>query len=184
MNDCRACTVATEASALRSLGRHEEALEVAVDLLAEKMGCAHQPRSALAAAMASARACNRPDAAQDYHRRGLDMIGTNVDYTASLGRHLRHMAVSGMAPEALALLEKTLPHVYGDDGDLLQYHRGARLTVAALERAGLEPEAVERLRPDVEGRAEALAAAFDARNGTTYNAEDLAADDAELAGAQ
>ncbi len=199
LNDCSACDAASHASTLAQLGRYSEALAAAEGLTDGRSRCSSQPHYALGTALHSARAEGRWHDAARWHRRGLDLIEGNSDFDDALSHHLRHLAIAACVdaradldidsgiPDALdraiRLASSAIVTLEGDEEHRYFFYRGVRLVLAAADAVGYADTsgALGELRDAVAGRAEALAAAFDARNGNAHFGAGLHRDDLELA---
>lgn len=182
LNDCPACDDGFAAATLDSLGRPQDAVDASAALFNGPRRCATQPHYAYARALQPARRAGHADLADEWHHTGFAMIQGNSDFHDAHGDHVRHMAVTGQVEKALRVVA-TVGEVDGSPGAQLRWLRGARLALAAAAMAGMTTETAP-LRARVDGRAEAIASTFDARNGNTSTSDLLTADDAELAAAQ
>ena len=167
LNDCRACDVGDTAKYLAILDRHEEALDAGEPLTSGTLACATEPHYTLAKLMPSARAVGNLDLADDFHRRGLELLGSDTDFTALYGRHLSHLAVRGQVADGLALLRRTVDLVSGNDAVRLIWFTGARDLLLAADVSHDAADDLAELHQRVDGVADDLAKQFDARNGNT-----------------
>ena len=180
LNDCAACDDASEAGFQIALGRHTEAIEAAEPLISGNRQCATQPHHAFAALLAAARATGDTELAEQMSVQGLALLRDNPDFVSPFGDHMRHFAITGELDKGLEIARRIEAH--GADRRLLSFYRGVRLL---LERATLmgRDDDVTDLREAFEGKAEEVAARFDARNANTYISDLLTADSAELTAA-
>jgi hypothetical protein len=168
-NDCYMCDVAHEASMAVLLGEDRRAVELgrAIDL---RLRCADEPHHVLGDIVHAARREGDADLAQELLERGRSLIGDDRDFRAAAGPYLRHMAITGQIEEGRAWIQRlgaTDEPEAGNPASRFAFARGVRLIELAAGAA--DPT-----------DADALAAAFDARNGNGMFSDHLRQDLSEL----
>jgi tetratricopeptide (TPR) repeat protein len=187
MADCPACESGFEGVWHEWNDRDEEALTAWRPVLEGQLTCAEEPHRILSRSLLPLVRVGRPGQARANHVLGYPMVRGRPNLRASVGRHLEYAALTGNEARALEILAEHAAWLAPDDGS-----PGSRLTflgaVAVLLRRlsalGHEdlpvatptgPAPVSELRPRVEEQLAAIAAAYDARNGTTAVTDRLAA---------
>ncbi|GAB6898138.1 hypothetical protein [Kineosporia succinea] len=199
---CETCVRAEEAEYHYAIGKDADGLALADEILEAGMTCGDEPENTIAQALLPALRAGRLDEARQMHLRGYRMARTNADHLPMIAQHLRFCAVTGNEARGLEILERHLGWLV-HDGLNAEAHfdalSAAAVLLAAAERAGAdaqtvsaaadpklaglfggrdEPWTVASLRRAARRAAEDLAAKFDERNGNTWYASRLKADDA------
>ncbi|WP_198156424.1 hypothetical protein, partial [Thermobifida cellulosilytica] len=184
-SDCEGCVPSMVADYLVGRGDHEEAIAAAEPVLSGQLNCIQQPQRILTVLIEPYLYTGRHREAADAHRRAYRVHRReDVRHLSELGRHLFFCALTGNHARGLEILERHLgaldtppnPH------DAMEFAASAALLLDQLAAAGYDgltvrrpahgdrPEAevgVADLRDQMRAHAYAIAARFDARNGTT-----------------
>ncbi|WP_372411390.1 tetratricopeptide repeat protein [Streptomyces luteireticuli] len=179
MSDCHACELNAQGAWLDQLGRPAEALETWAPVLAGEFTCAHEPHVVLASSLLPLVRLGRTEEARTHHLRGYRMIRDMESMRSTVADHIEFCALTGNEARGLELLAEHTGHFApsGDPDTLLGFLAAAALLARRLGELGLG----EREMPGPAGRvwtadalhaharaeALALAARFDARNGST-----------------
>ncbi|MBT0772495.1 tetratricopeptide repeat protein [Kineosporia sp. J2-2] len=199
---CETCVRAEEAEYHYTIGKDADGLALADEILGQGMTCGDEPENTIAQALLPLLRAGRLDEARQLHLRGYRMARGNADHLPMIAQHLRFCAVTGNAGRGLEILERHLNWLV-HDGLNAEAHFGALSAAAVLlgaaERAGAgaqtvtaasdprlrpvlgerdEPWTVSALRVAARRAAADLGARFDERNGNSFYASRLAADDA------
>ncbi|MFC0507273.1 tetratricopeptide repeat protein [Micromonospora costi] len=187
LSDCAGCDPTTEVQYLSDTGRYADAVALAEPVLAGRLTCNEQPQAILTALLVPYLRVGRHDEARNAHREAYRRVRGNLSDLWDIGDHIEFCTLTGNEARALELVERHLDwldrapspaaamHFAATaaaalrqvDGDLAVYRR------AAGDRpAGDVPAA--RLAAELAETAAALAARFDARNGTTRQSELIA----------
>lgn len=186
-SNCLACEPGTRADYLLRCGRQEEAIAELEAVIASGETCESEPQDSISQLMLALLDAGRPAGALALHQRGYPNTRRNVNLAIALGRHLHVLALTGNIARGRRVL---LDHVdylveLPSPLDRLWYLLGAETVIRELvaaqgsdERvtlpAGL-PGTTGELLTWVTTTADELAAAFDARNGTSRHADDVRA---------
>ena len=194
ISDCSAC----EASFLVDYQRDQpkEALEAAKLILNGRLRCAEVPHVTLAAVLEPMLRSGEFEEAVRTHLRGYKMIRDNQEFLISAGQHMAFLAYTHNLPAATKLFERHLPWAletadlnrrysfYVDALALLRRLRDAgqshmQLQVPQTFAVQASPDGLEiaALEAYLLSEATAIAAAFDARNGTDKFTRGLALTD-------
>ncbi|WP_369182754.1 hypothetical protein [Streptomyces sp. Y1] len=178
MSDCHACETRAAALHFIAAGDDARALDVLVPVLDGRSGCEQEPYLSQAVALLPLVRQGRLDEARSCHLSGYRYARGKVAMQAAIGRHLEFCALTGNEPRGLELLaeNRDLFAYTGEPESRLAFLVGVEVLVAALAGAGHGELAVsgpagsawtvDTLLAHVRTEAEALAARFDARNGT------------------
>ena len=183
MSDCSACEASTMVDHLRD--QPEKALETAKPILSGRLRCAEVPHVTLAAVLEPMLNMGHFEEAVRTHLRGYKMIRDNQDFLTSVGEHIAFLAYTHNLPKALELLERHLPWALGtaDLNRRYSFYVDALVLMRRLRDAGQQfvelkapkdfavqpsPNGLEvaALEMHLTSEASAIAAVFDARNGT------------------
>lgn len=186
-SQCEACDPGDRAAWLLATGRAEEGVRLIERTLTEDPSCASEPADMLSyLAEAYLDAGRTQDAARTHRRAVAALAEAESDMVGARGRRARLLARGGQADRALRAIEADQQYLTGGD---TPYSRlaFARLVGAATHvlRSGGHGErpvrltsvpaaTVAELDDWLRGQADALAAQFDARNGTTAESESVA----------
>ncbi|KJY27477.1 hypothetical protein [Streptomyces sp. NRRL S-495] len=178
LSDCHACEVRAAASHLVRQGDDAAALEAWRPVLSGESTCAEEPHVSHAQALLPLLRQGRLDEARSSHLVGYRFARGKSGLVRSVGQHIEFCALSGNEPRGLEILaeNRDLFGVTGDPSGRLDFLTGVEVLIAGLARAGHgaltvsgPPGAswtVDTLLAHLRTEADALAARFDARNGT------------------
>lgn len=184
-SDCAGCVPTAMAFHLAWRGAHAEAIAIAEPVLSGELTCVEQPQGILSALIEPYLRTGRYEAAVDAHRRTYRVRRRyETRYLFSLGTHLFFCAVTGNHARGLELLERHLGALDAPPSpmDAMEFAASAALLLDRLAACGHGDLTVRRpahqdrpaaelrvteLRDQMRDHALALAARFDARNGTT-----------------
>lgn len=185
-SQCRACDPGDRASYLVARGDHDEAVRLIQQTLDSGVTCATEPADMLSTLALVHLDAGRADAAVAAHRRAVAALaGSPSDMTGARGARFVLLARGGQTRRALRALTEDAHLLLAADTPNARFDFLTDVvagTAALLPGAGAEPVAFEGVAAsDVAGlhawcvtEAAALAAAFDARNGTDRFARRLA----------
>ncbi|CAM5274824.1 hypothetical protein SVIOM342S_02473 [Streptomyces violaceorubidus] len=176
---------ATESAPLYHLasGDDERALRTWEPVLAGKESCQEEPARSIAHALLPLLRAGHTDRARQLHLAGYRGCRRNPSMSGEVGRHLEFCALTGNEARGLELLaeNRNLFDEVDSPLELLDFLTGVEVLLQRVEQLGHGelPAAgypgrtwtVTGLRAEVHGRADGLAARFDARNGTTAHTE-------------
>ncbi|MFF5955065.1 hypothetical protein [Streptomyces luteogriseus] len=179
LSDCEACEICERALYHLTAGDDERALRAWEPVLAGKESCQEEPARSLSYALLPLLRTGRSDRARDLHLAGYRGCRRNPSMSGEVGRHLEFCALTGNEARGLELLaeNRNLFDEVDSPLDQLDFLTGVEVLLQRVEVLdhGELPAAgyagrtwtVTGLRTEVRGRADDLAARFDARNGTT-----------------
>ncbi|GHE63896.1 hypothetical protein [Streptomyces capitiformicae] len=183
LSDCEACEICERALYHLTAGDDERALRTWEPVLAGKESCQEEPARSLSYALLPLLRTGRPDRARDVHLAGYRGCRRNPSMPGEVGRHLEFCALTGNEARGLELLaeNRSLFDEVDSPLGLLDFLTGVEVLLQRVESlghgelpaagyAGRTWTAVG-LRAEVGGRADDLAARFDARNGTTAHTD-------------
>lgn len=192
LSDCPACEANQVAEYHAFMGDHAACVRQGETIIQKNMTCGHMPHLTYGGILRSLVALGRAEEARAYAAKGRDMVAGDPDFLATQAGHLEFLALTDPVA-GLDWYAQHLPWAETTQERLAQmeFHSASALLFARLEADGQSevhltlPEtvpghAVGGLYPTAErlhhhrAAAEALAAQFDARNGTNYYAEQLA----------
>ncbi|MEV5886609.1 hypothetical protein AB0L74_28590 [Streptomyces sp. NPDC052020] len=183
LSDCEACEICERALYHLAAGDDERALRVWEPVLAGKESCQEEPARSVSHALLPLLRTGRTDRARELHLAGYRGCRRNPSMSREVGRHLEFCALTGNEARGLELLaeNRSLFDEVDSPLDLLGFLTGVEVLLQRVELLGHGelPAAgyagrtwtVAGLRAEVRGRADDLAARFDARNGTTAHAD-------------
>ncbi|GAA1852464.1 hypothetical protein [Actinomadura bangladeshensis] len=191
LSDCEGCDPTGMARHLVEAGRHEEAFEVAAPVLSAQLNCNEQPQSIQTALLPVYLRTGRADQAADAHRRAYRVHRTRLADLSDIAEHLEFCAVTGNEARGLEILQRHIgwldraPSAHAD----MEFSTAAALLLGRVAAAGHGAATIRRpgpdgraadvplaeLRADLAERAAALAARFDARNGTSHQGDKVRA---------
>ncbi|WP_405006917.1 hypothetical protein OHV13_25090 [Kitasatospora purpeofusca] len=178
LSDCHACEVRAAASHLVRQGDDAAALEAWRPVLSGESTCAEEPHVSHAQALLPLLRQGRLDEARSSHLVGYRFARGKSGLVRSVGQHIEFCALSGNEPRGLEILaeNRDLFGVTGDPSGRLDFLTGVEVLIAGLARAGHgaltvsgppgTSWTVDTLLAHLRTEADALAARFDARNGT------------------
>ncbi|MFI8835875.1 hypothetical protein ACIGPN_33605 [Streptomyces afghaniensis] len=183
LSDCEACETCERALYHLTAGDDERALRTWEPVLAGKESCQEEPARSVSYALLPLLRTGRTDRARDLHLAGYRGCRRNPSMAQEVGRHLEFCALTGNEARGLELLSenRNLFEEVDSPLDLLGFLTGVEVLLQRVEHLGHGelPTAgyagrtwtVAGLRAEVRGRADDLAARFDARNGTTAHTD-------------
>ncbi|MGW0542948.1 hypothetical protein ACWD0D_21900 [Streptomyces griseoincarnatus] len=183
LSDCEACETCERALYHLAAGDDERALRSWEPVLAGKESCQEEPARSVSYALLPLLRTGRTDEARHLHLAGYRGCRRNPSMAGEIGRHLEFCALTGNEARGLELLaeNRNLFDEVDSPLALLDLLTGVEVLLARVEALGHGelPAAgfpgrswtVTELRAEVRGRADDLAARFDARNGTTEHAD-------------
>ncbi|MEU5113223.1 tetratricopeptide repeat protein [Streptomyces longwoodensis] len=185
MADCHACELHGQGWWHAELGRDEEALQLWEPVLEGAYTCAHEPHTALASSLLPLLRLGRVEEARAHHLRGFRLVRAMESMRGAYADHVEFCALTGNEARGLELLAER-PAYFTDDGQpqsKLDFLGVVALLMDRLVERGLGGQTVPgpagrtwtaaELSAHARGEALALAARFDARNGTSYVSERL-----------
>ncbi|MFI2203358.1 hypothetical protein ACH47Z_21805 [Streptomyces sp. NPDC020192] len=183
LSDCEACEICERARYHLAAGDDERALRTWEPVLAGKESCQEEPARSISYALLPLLRTGRTDRARELHLAGYRGCRRNPSMSGEVGRHLEFCALTGNEARGLELLAENRSLFDDVDSplDLLSFLTGVEVLLQRVELLGHGelPAAgyagrtwtVAGLRAEVRGRADDLAARFDARNGTTAHTD-------------
>ncbi|WDV56540.1 hypothetical protein PV963_42540 [Streptomyces coeruleorubidus] len=183
LSDCEACESCERALYHLVAGDDERALRTWEPVLAGKESCQEEPARSVSYALLPLLRTGRTDRARELHLVGYRGCRRNPSMSQEVGRHLEFCALTGNEARGLELLaeNRSLFDEVDSPLDLLGFLTGVEVLLQRVELLGHGelPTAgyagrtwtVAGLRAEVRGRADDLAARFDARNGTTAHTD-------------
>ncbi|POX43616.1 hypothetical protein C3488_35755, partial [Streptomyces sp. Ru72] len=183
MADCHACELHDQGWWQSRKGEDERALELWRPVLEGEHVCAHEPHAVLASSLLPLLRLGRLDEARAHHLRGLRLVRAMESMRSSYADHVEFCALTGNEARGLELLAER-PAYFTDSGEprsKLDFLAVVALLMDRLVERGLGDQVVpgpagrewtaRELAVHARGEALALAARFDARNGTPYVGE-------------
>ncbi|MEU6912430.1 hypothetical protein [Streptomyces olindensis] len=179
LSDCEACEICQRARHHLRAGDDERALRTWEPVLAGKESCQEEPARSFSYALLPLLRTGRTDRARELHLAGYRGCRRNPSMSGEVGRHLEFCALTGNEARGLELLaeNRNLFDEVDSPVEQLDFLTGVEVLLQRVELLGHGelPAAgyagrtwtVAGLRAEVRGRADDLAARFDARNGTT-----------------
>ncbi|TDP92913.1 hypothetical protein [Labedaea rhizosphaerae] len=183
LSDCLGCETAGRVEHLADVGRDEEAIAMAIPVLAGGLDCQEQPQRLLTALLPAYLHTGRLDEAADAHRRAYLSLREEHANLSLVAEHLRFCTLTGNHTRGLQLLERHLDRLDRPPSPSLDMAFSA--AAAALLRRMAEAgqgglpvrgrrnagSRVADLEAELRDRALALAMRFDARNGTSRQSD-------------
>ncbi|MFE9023746.1 hypothetical protein ACFYNL_34965 [Streptomyces sp. NPDC007808] len=183
LSDCEACEICERALYHLAAGDDERALRAWDPVLNGKESCQEEPARSVSYALLPLLRTGRTDQARALHLTGYRGCRRNPSMAGEVGRHLEFCALTGNEARGLELLAENRNLFDEVDSPLDQsdFLTGVEVLLQRVELLGHGdlPAAgyagrtwtVTALRAEVRGRADDLAARFDARNGTTAHTD-------------
>ncbi|OKJ94526.1 hypothetical protein AMK26_32370 [Streptomyces sp. CB03234] len=183
LSDCEACEICERALYHLAAGDDERALRAWEPVLAGKESCQEEPARSVSYALLALLRTGHPDRARELHLAGYRACRRNPSMSGEVGRHLEFCALTGNEARGLELLaeNRSLFDEVDSPLGLFDFLTGVEVLLQRVESLGHGelPAAgysgrtwtVAGLRAEVRGRADDLAARFDARNGTTAHTD-------------
>ncbi|WP_236246076.1 tetratricopeptide repeat protein [Streptomyces sp. CC210A] len=185
MADCHACELNDQGRYRLHQGRVDGALDTWAPVLDGRSTCAEEPHRVLAESLLPLVRSGRLDAARAHHLRGHRLARGNESLLPAIGRHIEFCALTGNEARGLEVLAEHAAHLPADGNPaarldllggtlvllrrLLALGHGDQPAVAY----GGSPRTVAGLHGLLDAEAAAIAARFDARNGSTAVSERL-----------
>lgn len=178
-SDCEACEICERALYHLAAGDDERALRAWEPVLAGQESCQEEPARSLSYALLPLLRTGDTDRARALHLSGYRGCRRNASMAGEVGRHLEFCALTGNEARGLELLaeNRNLFDEVDSPLDLFDFLTGVDVLLRRVEFLGHGelPAAgyagrswtVTGLGAEVRGRADDLAARFDARNATT-----------------
>ncbi|WP_439378772.1 hypothetical protein [Amycolatopsis lexingtonensis] len=182
MSDCVGCEPSDKVAHLSWLGRYAEAAEVAEPVLGGQFSCVEQPQHILTELLLPYVHIGRYDDAVQAYRRAYRAMRHDPAQLQPIATHLAFCALTGNHARGLDLVERHLgwldapPTPYAEQEFAAAAALNLRLVAegghgdAPVRRAG-GTTTVAALRDELADRALAIAARFDARNGTAEQSD-------------
>ncbi|MEO3768004.1 tetratricopeptide repeat protein [Streptomyces sp. B5E4] len=187
-SDCHACELRGQGSWEAGHGNDAAALELWAPVLGGVHACAHEPHATLAESLLPLLRLGRVDEARANHLRGHRMVRRMESMRFAFARHVEFCALTGNEARGLELLAERPAYLTdrGEPSSLMAYLAVTALLARRLAGLGLGAEpvvgppgagspgrewTVAELGAYAEREALALAARFDARNGTAAVSE-------------
>ncbi|MEU4552711.1 hypothetical protein [Micromonospora violae] len=183
LSDCAGCDPTSQVGYLADTGRDAEAVALAEPVLAGRLTCTEQPQAILTALLLPYLRTGRAEEARDAHREAYRRLRGNLADLWDIGDHIEFCTLTGNEARAVELVERHLDWLDRPPSPAAAMHFAAA-AAAALRQAGestLYRRAAEgrpaaevaaaSLADELTETATALAARFDARNGTTHQSE-------------
>lgn len=179
LSDCEACEICELALYHLAAGDDQRALAIWEPVLAGKESCKEEPARSVSYALLPLLRTGRVDRARELHLAGYRGCRRNPSMSGEVSRHLEFCALTGNEARGLELLaeNRSLFDEVESPLDMLDFLTGVEVLLQRVELLGHgeltalgytgRTWTVAGLRAEVRGRADDLAARFDARNGTT-----------------
>ncbi|MFE0336735.1 hypothetical protein [Streptomyces sp. NPDC058955] len=179
LSDCEACETRHHAWYRVTTGDDATALDIWRPVLDGEQVCSEEPQMSQARALLPLLRTGRTDEARSHHLTGYRKVRGNTGMQAEVGLHLEFCALSRNEGRGLEILAENRPlfEATGAPLDRLGFLTGAEVLLARLVEDGHDATPVAgppgrdwtaaELLAHVRSEAEPLAAAFDARNGTS-----------------
>ena len=183
LSDCEACETCERALYHLAAGNDEPALRTWEPVLAGKESCQEEPARSISYALLPLLRTGHTERARELHLAGYRGCRRNPSMSGEVGRHLEFCALTGNEARGMELLaeNRSLFDEVDSPLELLQFLTGVEVLLQRVELLGHgelpasgyagRAWTVAGLRAEVRGRADDLAARFDARNGTTAHTE-------------
>ncbi|MFG3295869.1 hypothetical protein ACGF3G_44695 [Streptomyces sp. NPDC048179] len=183
LSDCEACETCVRAVHHLAAGDDERALRTWEPVLAGQESCQEEPARSVSYALLPLLRAGRTDRARELHLTGYRACRRNPAMSGEVGRHLEFCALTGNEARGLELLAENRNLFDDVDSPLdeLAFLTGVEVLLRRVEALGHGdlPAAgypgrtwtVAGLCAEVRGRADDLAARFDARNATTTHTD-------------
>ncbi|MFK0157346.1 hypothetical protein ACIQVK_35445 [Streptomyces sp. NPDC090493] len=183
LSDCEACEICDRALYHLDADDDERALRTWEPVLDGKESCQEEPARSVSYALLPLLRTGAADRARALHLSGYRACRRNPSMSGEVGRHLEFCALTGNEARGLELLaeNRNLFDEVDSPLDQLGFLTGVEVLLQRVELLGHGglPAAgyagrtwtVTGLRAEVRGRADDLAARFDARNGSTAHTD-------------
>jgi cellulose synthase operon protein C len=179
LSDCIGCDPSTAAEYLNARGRWDETVALAEPVLAGRLTCHQQPQAMLNQLMVAYAYTGDTEKAIEAHRRAYRRQRNNLADMWEVGEHIGFLARAGHEHCGLEILQRHigwLDKAPSPMAEMLFAAYSAQLLRRLTEmghgeltvRRAADETAVAELALEMATRARALAARFDARNGTDH----------------
>ncbi|ROR37888.1 tetratricopeptide repeat protein [Kitasatospora cineracea] len=177
-SDCHACELREQARHFVARGEDERALEIWQPVFSGERSCSEEPHTSRALALLPLLRAGRLDEARSAHLTGYRWARGRPAAAEAVGLHLEFCALTRNEPRGLEILaeNRDLFDRHGDPLSRLHFLTGAHLLLARLVEDGhgdvpvAGPPGAHRtaaaLLAELRTEGDALAARYDARNGT------------------
>ncbi|WP_371677599.1 tetratricopeptide repeat protein [Streptomyces sp. NBC_01276] len=185
MSDCRACETHTQGWFWADRGEDAKAIEVWEPVLGGGQTCMEEPHRVLARSLLPLVRLGRADEARSHHLRGYRLARGKESLLRSIGEHIEFCALTGNEARGLEILSEHAVHLVplADVDTQMEFFGGALVLLRRLHRLGHgadlsvpyegTPRTVDELYGILHGQALAIAARFDARNGSSRVSDEL-----------
>ncbi|MGO4458480.1 tetratricopeptide repeat protein [Streptomyces sp. M-16] len=185
MSDCRACETHTQGWFWADRGEDAKAIEVWEPVLGGGQTCMEEPHRVLARSLLPLVRLGRADEARSHHLRGYRLARGKESLLRSIGEHIEFCALTGNEARGLEILSEHAVHLVplADVDTQMEFFGGALVLLRRLNRLGHgadlsvpyegTPRTVDELYGILHGQALAIAARFDARNGSSRVSDEL-----------
>jgi tetratricopeptide (TPR) repeat protein len=174
-SDCRGCDPTDQVIHLADRGRDTEAIALTEPVLSGRLTCSEQPQSIQTTLLLPYLRTGRLDEARSAYHSAYRAVRANPAEIATIASHLRFLVASGNATHALELVERHLPWLEKSPTPHaeMRFSAAVSLVLRHLCEQGQSDRQIlgtgktaAVLRDELAARATALAARFDARNGS------------------
>lgn len=171
--DCNACDTDQLVTHLLRRGELDAALKAAEPILSWRQSCNRVPARTHAELLLPLLLAGRREEAQTHHQRGYSLVRGEIDALREQAAHLAYLALSGQREAARNTYAANQRFAENDRTplDLLEWHLTCAVAETALGEALSEALSDGSGNTDHAAQAKALAAQFDARNGTPYHSQ-------------
>ena len=188
LSDCAGCDPSAQVTYLSSRSRDEEAVALAEPVLAGRLSCTEQPQTILSGLMVPYLRTGRLEEAADAHRRSYRLMRGNLADLWEIGDHLAFCARTGNEHRGLEILQRHIDWLERAPSPAAGMNFAAssalllrRLVTlghgkAIVRRRDKEDVTADELADELAAFATALSLRFDARNGTTAQSRQIAAE--------
>lgn len=179
MSDCHACETNSQGTFWATKGEHAKAIEIWEPVLNGTQTCMEEPHRVLARSLKPLLLLGRTDEARSHHLRGYRMTRGKESLLRALGQHIEFCALTGNEARGVEILAEHSTHLRPlvDVKTQMDFYGGVVVLLRRLVELGhgADPtvpyegsaRTVGELHGVLRGEALAIAARFDARNGTT-----------------
>ena len=188
LSDCAGCDPSSQVTYLSSRGRDEEAVALAEPVLAGQLTCNEQPQTILRGLMVPYLRTGRLEEAADAHRRSYRLMRGNLADLWDIGDHIAFCARTGNEHRGLEILQRHIDWLERAPSPAagMNFAASSALLLRRLVVLGHGDTIVHRreradssaaaLAEELAAYATELSLRFDARNGTTAQSWQVAAE--------
>ncbi|GGP32439.1 tetratricopeptide repeat protein [Streptomyces melanogenes] len=186
MSDCHACEINTQGWYWARKGDDAKAIGIWEPVLSGGKSCMEEPHRVLAHSLLPLVRLGRLDEARSHHLRGYRMARGKDSLLRSVGRHIEFCALTGNESRGLEILAEHAAHLgpLTDVESQMEFAGGVLVLLRRLAELGHghrpavpyqgTGHTVDELYARLSADATAIAARFDARNGSPHVSEELA----------